>query len=74
MFDFMDDLSTLSKALIAGTAALGIATLWSRHDDKKQVAALMAAANEEAAGTQQVVDPTVPMAPAGAAVAPQPQI
>lgn len=63
MFEFMDNLSPVSKGLIAATAAAGVATLVSRHFDKKEVAAAIAAADEQAAAGDptQVYDPTVPM-------------
>lgn len=60
MFDFIEDISTTGKVVIATTVGLGIATLVSRHFDKKSVEELHAAADEEN-GTEQVVDPTVPL-------------
>lgn len=69
MFEFMDDISLRSKALVGLAIGGGIATLVSRHFDKAEYMAMIAAADEEAA-PEAVVDPTVP-AQGAAAVNPQ---
>lgn len=69
MFEFLEDISFRSKALVALAAGAGIATLASRHFDKAEYMALIAAADDEAA-PEAVVDPTVP-AQGAAAVNPQ---
>lgn len=64
MFEFLNDLTPMTKGILAATAAAGVATMVSRHFDKKEFAEACAAADEEAAtNPTAVVDPTVPMDP-----------